>query len=175
MMTDTTVTFRQLVLTDAPQFRALRLAALRDHPECFGAPHDEEEAQGVALFERRIAGFQDGDAAFGAFRGANMIGIAAMFRAASGTMRHRGTLWGVYVVPELRGTDAAERLIAAVIEHARKHVDVLTGLVTCGNDRARAFYARLGFDFSGIERKILKVDGRWHDQEILVLDLTDAA
>ncbi|MGE4529175.1 MAG: N-acetyltransferase family protein [Rhodospirillaceae bacterium] len=174
-MTQPSLCIRVLTETDAPAFRDLRLAGIAEHPEYFGAPYAEEEAAGLPLFEKRIRGSLPGDAMFGVFRGERMVGIAGMFRAASGTMRHRGTLWGVYVDPAERGGDTAERLIRAVIAHARQHVDVLTGLVTVTNPRARAFYVRLGFGFSGIERKILKVGGRHFDQEILVMDFTAEA
>jgi len=168
-------TFRRLEVTDAADFLRLRLAAITEHPEYFGAPAAEEAAGGIPLFEKRIRGFQDGDAAFGAFLGDEMVGITALFRAASGTMRHRGEMWGVYVAPKARGTDVAEGLIRALIAHARQYVDVLTGHVTTTNLRAKAFYDRLGFSITGVERKILKVNGRHFDQELLILDFTDSA
>ena len=34
---------RRLVATDAPAYRALRLRALREHPEAFGSSVEEEE------------------------------------------------------------------------------------------------------------------------------------
>lgn len=173
MQTPEPLAIRRLVEADAPAFMAMRIAAIVENPQYFGSPAAEEDAAGVAEFAARIRGKQDGDAVFGAFRGETLVGIAAMFRPASGTMKHRGTLWGVHVVPGERGGATAELLVRAVIEHARRHVDVLTGHVTVGNARARRFYERLGFDFSGVERKIFKVGGRHYDQEILVMDFTE--
>lgn len=169
------LSFRRLVADDAAAFRDLRIAGIVEHPEYFGTPAAEEEAGGLALFAQRIAGKQEGEAVFGAFRGDRLVGVAGFFRVStSGTMRHRGDLWGVYIVPEERGGETAERLIRTVIDHARSHVDVLTGHVTTTNVRARQFYVRLGFGFSGIEYKNLKVGGRYYDQEILVMDFTAA-
>ncbi len=167
--------FRRLETADATAFRDLRLAGIRENPEYFGAPAAEEEAAGLPLFASRIVGTQEGDAVYGAFRGDVLVGVAGLFRPASGTMRHRGTLWGVYVIPEERGGETAERLIRTVIDHARQYVDVLTGHVTTTNARARRFYERLGFGFSGIEYKNLKVNGRHFDQDILVMDFTGNA
>lgn len=172
MTTVAPLAIRQLVEADAPAFLALRVAGILENPSYFGSPAAEEEAAGVPLFESRIRGSQEADAVFGAFRGDALVAIAGFFRPASGTMKHRATLWGVYVAPEERGGDTAERLIRRVIDHAREHVDVLTGHVTVGNARARRFYVRLGFGFSGVEHKNLKVDGRHYDQEILVMDFT---
>lgn len=170
MSTAAPLAIRPLVVADAPAFRDLRIAGIVENPQYFGSPADEEAAAGLPLFESRIRGSQPGEAVFGAFRGAVLVGVAGMSRPASGTMKHRGNLWGVYVTPAERGGDAAERLLRAVIDHARAHVDVLTGHVTVGNPRARAFYVRLGFGFSGVEHKILKVGDRHYDQEILVMD-----
>ena len=171
-----TLSCRRLEEVDAGAFRDLRIAGIVEHPEYFGAPASEEAAGGLELFVGRIRGRQEGEAVFGAFRGEAMVGITGFFRtSSSGTMRHRGELWGVYVVPEERGGETAQRLIRTVIDHARAHVDVLTGHVTTTNLRARDFYVRLGFDFSGVDRKILKVDGRHYDQEILLMDFTEGA
>ncbi len=173
MPTPPPLSFRPLQAGDAAAFRDLRIAGIFEHPEYFGTPADEEEAGGLALFEKRIAGSQEGECVFGAFRGETLVGVAGFYRvSSSGTMRHRGDLWGVYVVPGERGGETAERLIRTVIAHARRHVDVLTGHVTTTNTHARKFYVRLGFGFSGVERKILKVNGRFFDQEILVMDFT---
>jgi ribosomal protein S18 acetylase RimI-like enzyme len=167
------LSFRRLVANDAAAFRDLRIAGIVEHPEYFGTSVSDEEAGGLPLFEKRIAGSQEGEAVFGAFRGARLVGVAGFYRvSSSSTMRHRGDLWGVFVVPEERGGETAERLIRTVIGHARQHVDVLTGHVTTTNVHARKFYSRLGFGFSGIETKNLKVGGRYYDQEILVMDFT---
>ncbi len=172
MQTPEPLAIRRLVEAEASAFMAMRVAAIVENPQFFGSPAAEEEAAGVAEFAARIRGKQEGEAVFGAFRGETLVGIAGMSRPASGTMKHRGTLWGVHVVPGERGGEAAERLVRAVIEHARRHVDLLTGHVTVGNARARRFYERLGFDFSGVECKIFKVGDRHYDQEILVMDFT---
>ena len=52
---------------------------------------------------------------------------------------------------------------------ARLSVVYLT--VTLGNDAARRLYAELGFRTYGIERRGLRVDGVFHDEELMTLDL----
>lgn len=166
------VHIRRLGPEDAGAFRALRLRALADHPNFFGSTHADEAARDPSFFRDRIVGRQAGDAVFGAFAGDDLIGIAGMFRGEGEARCHRGTLWTVYVAPEHRGTVVAERIIGAVIDHARRHVDALVGLVSMENPRARAFYRRLGFEVSGVERMVLKIEGRHIDEEILFMDFT---
>jgi RimJ/RimL family protein N-acetyltransferase len=66
--------------------------------------------------------------------------------------------------------------VAEVIARAR----TWTGLeclwldVTTVNTHARALYASLGFRGVAIKPRVLKVDGRYYDEELMVLDLTSS-
>jgi hypothetical protein len=46
---------RALAASDAPSFRALRLRALREHPEAFTSSHDEDEKLPIAATVQRLA------------------------------------------------------------------------------------------------------------------------
>jgi RimJ/RimL family protein N-acetyltransferase len=158
---------------DAEAFRELRLEALEREPEFFGSLASEERARDLDFFRDRLRARQPGNVVYGAFVDGRLVGIAGMYRGEGATKRHRGTLWTVYVSPEHRGGGLAEGLLRALIAHARGHVELLTGLVTAENPRARAFYVRLGFSISGVERKILKFGDRYVDEEILLMDFTE--
>jgi len=43
--------------------------------------------------------------------------------------------------------------------------------VTRGNEAARRLYLGLGFQIYGVERRALRVDGVWYDEELMMLDL----
>jgi ribosomal protein S18 acetylase RimI-like enzyme len=166
-------TFRPLVAADAEAFRRLRLEALERHPRFFGSSAAEERVRDLDFFRDRLVERQPGNVVYGAFVGAELAGIAGMYRGEGEHRRHRGTLWTVYVAPAHRGDGLAEGLLRALIAHARVHVDLLTGLVVSDNHRARAFYRRLGFSVSGVERKVLKFGDDYLDEEILVMDFTE--
>jgi ribosomal protein S18 acetylase RimI-like enzyme len=159
--------------TDAEAFRDLRLEALEREPRAFGTLVEEERVRDLDYFRDRLRARQPGNVVYGAFVGARLCGMVGMYRGEGATKRHRGTLWTVYVRPENRGGGLAEGLLRALIAHARGHVELLTGLVVADNDRARAFYRRLGFSVSGVERKILKFGDHHVDEEILVMDFTE--
>lgn len=173
-MTDVAI-IRPLSAADAPAYRSMRLAALAETPEAFGASHDEEAAQPLEWF---AAGLKSSGSQrrFGAFAGDGLVG-AAGFRVYDITAksRHKGALVGVHVVPDWRGRGLGRRLVEAVIAHAREHVVVLQAGVGTGNLPARRLYARLGFRDYGIEPKALLVDGVYIDEALLALDFSETA
>jgi GNAT superfamily N-acetyltransferase len=135
MQTPEPLAIRRLVEADAPAFMAMRIAAIVENPHISAVPPPRKTPPGGGIRRPHPQQTGWGRGVRRVSRGETLVGIAAMFRPASGTMKHRGTLWGVHVVPGERGGDTAERLIGAVIEHARRHVDLLTGHVTVGNTR----------------------------------------
>ena len=83
-------------------------------------------------------------------------------------------LWGVYVKAEMRGAGLGRVLVQAVIEAARPEARQLHTAVVTENPVARQLYQTLGFRSYGIEPRALEVDGRFLDEELLMLDLDGA-
>ena len=78
----------------------------------------------------------------------------------------------MYVDAAHRRTGLAQQLVEAVIAGAREAGAVVLHLsVTVGNAPAQRLYRRMGFTVYGVERRSLKVDGRFHDEELMALDL----
>ena len=72
------------------------------------------------------------------------------------------------------GTGVARRLVEAVVDAARPCVELLQLSVVVGNEPARRLSAGLGFVEYGIERKLVKQNGRYYDEILMALDLTSA-
>ena len=70
---------RRLDATDAAAFQALRLSALLDTPEAFGASHEEELALTPAQVAERFAE-APAQGVFGAFDGQTLVGMAGLAR-----------------------------------------------------------------------------------------------
>jgi hypothetical protein len=100
---------RALVPEDAPAFRALRIRALREHPEAFGRTPDEVDA--VEIWQRRLADDAKSDLDFmlGAFDDDVLVGMAGCHRERFIKQRHIAYIWGVYVSAEHRTAVSAER------------------------------------------------------------------
>ena len=172
--TEGDVTIRPLAATDAEAYRALRLQALLQAPEAFGASHAEEAERPLAAFIARITPAPP-SLVFGAFAHAELVGMAGFLAGNSEKSRHKGTLWGVYLAPGWRGRGVAQALVEAVIAHAARHVLVLQTRAVTANSVALRLYDRLGFKPYGIESKALHLDGAFIDEALLALDFSLAA
>ncbi len=161
---------RALTAADAAQLRAFRLESLRAFPAAFATSPEEEEVRSIDEFARMLAD-PDEVAVYGAFDGDDIVGMAGFTREGRLKMRHKATLWGVYVRPGRRGERLGLRLVQAVIDHARGRVARLLACVSTTNPEARRVYFGLGFQSWGVEHRALLVDGEWHADEHIVLEL----
>jgi RimJ/RimL family protein N-acetyltransferase len=125
--------------------RAVRLAMLLDTPLAYGSTFAREIAFTDELWQERM----DGSTSWLALDGDLPVGSATLFRLPEQDPGE-GCLVGMWVAPHARGTGAADALVTRLLDHAAS-----TGLrrvtldVADGNDRAAAFYRRLGFRRTG--------------------------
>ena len=135
---------RRAVPGDEPILRAVRLQALSDTPEAFGSTYDRELARTTADWQR----WMSPGATFILDDAGGPKGIVAGMRDESdAAVVHLMSMW---VDPALRGSGAAEALVASLLEWAEtegaRHMRLA---VIQTNDRARRFYQRLGFRENG--------------------------
>lgn len=158
---------RRLGPADAAAWRALRLEALERHPDAFGASLAEEMSLPLSGWAGRL----EAGCVFGAERSGELVGCAGLFVERTAKKRHKAVLWGVYVRREARGAGLGRRLVETVIDAAREAAGQLHTAVVTDNRAACALYRKLGFVPYGIEPRALEVEGRFLDEELLVLDL----
>lgn len=161
------VQIRRLSPADAILYRELRLEALRLAPDAFSSTFTIENAEPLTWFADRLAR----SAVFGAFDGEKLRGIAAFLARQGQKERHKGVLVGMYVRPDARNTGIGRRLAEAVIEHARRKVEILQLSVVAGNEPARRLYTNLGFVKYGVEKNALKESGRYWDEVLMAKSL----
>ncbi len=161
---------RRLDQADLPAYRTIRLEALRLHPEAFSSALEDEAAESLESFARKIV--PPPGATLGCFVDGKLVGIAGLIVSPRVKLRHKGTLVGVYLDPLHRGQSRARRLVEAVIQEAR-----LAGLislhlsVTVGNEAAERLYRALGFRCYGVEERALRIDDGYVGEAMMVLDL----
>jgi GNAT superfamily N-acetyltransferase len=164
------IMIRALGTADAEAYRELRLTALTTAPDAFGSSYEEEVRLSVDDFRSRVVSTEP-NVIFGAFADGHLVGMAGFVAGEKVKNRHRGTLWGVFLMPEWRSRGLGDRLIRTVVEHATKHVLILQCRVVTTNQRARQAYARFGFVSYGTEPQALCIGGVFYDDELLALDL----
>lgn len=165
----------RLTGADAALYRAVRLDALRLHPEAFASDFTEEANMSLDAFAARIP--QPPGALFGAFArkeaaAERLAGIAGLIVHPRPKLAHKGELVGVYVEAAFRRSGLAHALVSAAIDHARDSgLRVLHLSVTAGNAAARQLYAGFGFRLYGTEPRAMAVAGRFLDNELMALVL----
>jgi ribosomal protein S18 acetylase RimI-like enzyme len=157
---------RRLAAADASAYREIRLEGLRLHPDGFGASYDDEVIQPLSWFEARIVNH----AVFGGwFDDGTLAGVAGLLVPAGAKLKHKGTLWGMYVRPAARGTGLAAALVERVLQHARDIVEEVQLVVAPDNEAAIRLYRAAGFEPYAREPRALKIDGVYHDSLLMTL------
>lgn len=156
---------RRLSPSDAPAFRALRLAALLDTPEAFATSHVEEKDLPLAAFEARLDD-QAERAVFGAFDGDTLVGVIGLAREGLLQEAHKAQLWGMYVAAAARGQGLARALMQAALVQARATPGIakVTLSVDAANVAAIALYESLGFVVFAREADATRLAGQSRDE-----------
>jgi ribosomal protein S18 acetylase RimI-like enzyme len=164
----TDIKIRQLTAADAFAYRECRLEALRSSPEAFGSTYEQEYPQTLDWFAARLRSAD----MFGAFRDADLLGIAGLLVSKGHKEVHKGLLVSMYVRPAARKMGLGRQLVETIIEFARERVEVIQLSVVSENEGAIRLYRELGFTEWGLEKKALKQNGRYYDEMWMARDLT---
>jgi GNAT superfamily N-acetyltransferase len=147
------VSVREIVPTDWPQFKRIRLRMLEEIPLAFGETLENARRRSDAGWEARVRGYARGPGIrLGAIDESTGEWVGTMGGFLSPQDGFRPVLVGVYVAPEVRGSDAGvtDVLLERVEHWARPHGDTLLLHVHADNGRARAAYSKRGFVEDGI-------------------------
>ncbi|HEY9722830.1 MAG TPA: GNAT family N-acetyltransferase [Oscillatoriaceae cyanobacterium] len=166
------ILIRRLERADVPALIEVRLLALQESPDAFGASYEEYAARGPQgnadwAHDRLDTGV------WGAFLGDRLVGMVGLKPETSLKSRHHATIWGTYVAPEGRGLGLGRGLMQAAIAHARTlpGVDWVQLGVGAGQTAAHGLYQALGFEAWGRQPAALRVNGRDLDEIFMALKL----
>ena len=148
------MTIRRLVPAQAPEYRALMLEAYESHPDAFTSSVSERAALPLSWWESRLAaGHEPSEVVIGAFQNAELAGVAGLSFESREKIRHKATLFGMYVPSRFRGLGLGRQLVFAALEFARSrgNVKIVQLTVSQGNTAAETLYRRCGFVEFGVE------------------------
>lgn len=169
------IQIRAIVAEDVEAFRALRLRALREHPEAFGSDYQTQSAFPPEFWQARVSSnlANPDQIVFVATDGDELLGMTGIRRQHdSPKTMHNAGIWGVYVAPEARGHGLADRLLAACRDWARTvGVRLIRLGVVVDNASALACYRRCGYREYGRDPKAISWQGRDYDELLMVLEL----
>lgn len=164
-MSDTTdFEARQLASADAEAFSALRRMVTADNPVAMGLTMEEELSRPIEGFRTQLS-FPEPNAAFGAFVEGELVGSAAVaWPSKFPSSRHKVDLWGVFVLPRLRGGGIGRALVETAVAHAHAHGALRVNLtVYLPNAPAVKLYESLGFVRCGTEPEAICIAGAYYD------------
>ncbi|GGB34070.1 N-acetyltransferase [Lentibacillus populi] len=160
---------RQLNDKDAEKYLEIRLQALQTNPEAFASSYQEEKQYPLEVFQNRLK--DDHSYTFGAFENEKLFGVVSLVKEQKIKIKHRATIYAMYVVPERRGNGIGKKLLAEAIKQAEKlnGIEQVHLSVVSNNESAKNLYRFLGFETYGIDKRALKIDDRYYDEELMVL------
>jgi ribosomal protein S18 acetylase RimI-like enzyme len=156
--------------SDLPAFKALRLEALRGHPDTFGSDYEENLDRPESFWIERVEKLVDNPdgCAVVAESEKELAGMVGVWREEGRKCRHNAHIWGVYVHPAHRGKKLMDRMIDCAIEWCKSNgIRIVRLTVATHNPAAIRCYLRCGFTVYGVSPAELLVDGRFIDELLL--------
>lgn len=159
----------------ASSYREIRLRGLREHPEAFGETAATFAEKPLETIQTQIqSGFRGGGFILAALsEGGSILGVVGLTVTDAEKTRHRGLVWGMYVVPEARGQRIATRLIENLIHRAEQneHLEQIHLAVVTTNVAAIRLYKTLGFTAYGTDPRVIRVGSLYFDEHLMVRGL----
>ncbi len=142
----------------------------------FSSSHAQEANKSIAETAERLKPDPDWSWVLGALTaGSELIGLLGFDRVRGPKECHKARLWGFYVALPYRRTGVGRALVDQCLIRARG----IAGLrqvklfVNPTQQAAVQLYSSFGFQSFGRESEALKIDGRFFDEDYMVLRLPD--
>jgi ribosomal protein S18 acetylase RimI-like enzyme len=148
----------------ALEYRALMLEAYDRHPQAFTSSVRERAAMPLSGWESRLTSKLD--VVLGAFEEGKLAGIVGLAFEPREKVRHKATLFGMYVSAGVRQRGLGVQLVETILAEARCHPELrlIKLTVTAGNDAALKLYLRCGFIQFGLEPMAVRVGEEYFDK-----------
>lgn len=167
------IVLRPLEDVDFHSFLDIQSDALKNAPEVFGSDYEWFEGLSLLSKEQRFEKYMMFPHRYllGAFTSegvlVGMIGFSNDHHRSK--IKHKGTIWGLYITPEHRGKGIASTLVQSVISAAGDvGVELIQLAVSTQNVDSYALYLRLGFVVYGTEVRAMKVNDEYIDEYLMV-------
>ncbi len=155
---------RKLDPQDVSAYQDIRLEALKNAPTAFGSSYEEEHGRATNEIINHIS---NGNV-YGYFIDGGLIGITGGYVFPNRKSSHVVNVWGVYVKPDFRRQGISKLLFSALADNLPDEIEQLRLSVESGNEAAMNLYKKLGFNECGREEKVLKIDGQYYDEILMV-------
>jgi ribosomal protein S18 acetylase RimI-like enzyme len=164
---------RRLTEHDAQLFWQFRMLALETDPFSFVESPEELRQISVETYAERLRPGGAENFVLGAFSENALVGSVGFYQEAPAKRRHKGHIWGVFVMQSARQQGIARALMTRAIATAQTipGLDQVFLTVSIPQEPARRLYQSLGFRSYGIEPRGIRIGSQSVDEEHMVLDL----
>jgi ribosomal protein S18 acetylase RimI-like enzyme len=156
-MSDATATGIQIItrlpVERWPEYRELRLRALKTDPQAFGQSYDEAVNHPEERWRQRLLDAAEGKSwLVFAEQDGRLIGMSGAYQWPEDLEANRAMIIAVFVDPELRGQRIGERLVQAVLDQLRA-AGLCSAILAVNPEQVAAvrLYERMGFIATGTE------------------------
>jgi ribosomal protein S18 acetylase RimI-like enzyme len=150
--------------SQASQYRALMLEAYKLYPMAFTSSHDERALLPLGWWENRLSVSELAEeVVLGVWAEDVLAGAVGVQFESREKIRHKATLFGMYVSSQFKNRGYGKALVGAAIATAsqRSGVTQMQLTVTEGNAGAIDLYKSAGFHQFGIEPKAVFINGAY--------------
>lgn len=139
--------FRRLNSQDFDAYYSNRIRAVTQSPLAFIATLDEEAHGGTQHYYNTLSHGGDEWVIFGALDKSEVVGAVGIFVETQFKLKHKSTVWGMFVDEAYRGQGIGGRMLDMAISHARlkQQARVVYLNVSVDNESAIKLYQSRGF------------------------------
>ncbi|MDP5272948.1 GNAT family N-acetyltransferase [Chengkuizengella axinellae] len=161
---------KRLNSSNAIEYRELRLEGLLNYPSAFGSSYEEEKESSNEVYENRLA---SEFITLGAFENGQLTGIVTLVKETKMKLKHRANIYAMYVRSVAHGKGIGKSLMIEAINRAKEldGIEQVYLSVNKDNVAARRLYLSMGFETFGIDKRSLKIEDTYYDEEHMVLFL----
>jgi ribosomal protein S18 acetylase RimI-like enzyme len=165
----------RLTPQDYDQFYEIRLDSLEACPEEFATDADVwKNASHETINKLLVISEARGDAPiFGAWEEDDLVGLIGVNRDLRPSVRHKSSLWGLYVRPAYRKQGIGHALVEEVVKTLKVEPEIrlIRAVVTVTSEEALALLKKQGFKVYGQEPEAKQLNDKYFDQVYLWLPL----
>lgn len=165
----------RLTQADAVPYRALMMRGYALHPDAFTSSVTEREVLPLSWWQGRLDPAHGHEAVFGAWVQDQLAGACGLSFETRDKVRHKATLFGMYVDSDFRRRGIGAQLVQATLAFARSRtgIRIVQLTVTQGNLNAQSLYERYGFVSFGVEPMAVAVGDGYVSKIHMACDLVD--
>jgi ribosomal protein S18 acetylase RimI-like enzyme len=164
---------RQLDQNDSREYYEIRLKGLQLHPEAFGTGAEDWSKATNEQVRSLLENSSPDDFVLGAFQSNKLAGVIGLKREKKHSVGHKGTIWGLVVLPEFRNQGIGNALVKALIEKvsSNKEIKYVRALVTITELNAIPIFESNGFKNYGLELRGIKEGENYYNQSYMMFDI----